>query len=113
LDEIKDCLKVNRGAVDMRKARILQKLKDCFKNKVIQLKNKFRFENTLITNVEFKFKYMQRITILIHCEDQKSIIATVTNYIASIDGNIIYLDQHVDAEVRTTISRSLKEVDLQ
>ena len=40
---------------------------------------------------------MQRITILIHCEDQKSIIATVTNYIASIDGNIIYLDQHVDA----------------
>ncbi|MEY4431928.1 MAG: hypothetical protein RLZZ44_58, partial [Bacteroidota bacterium] len=23
---------------------------------------------------------MQRITILIHCEDQKSIIATVTNY---------------------------------
>ena len=41
---------------------------------------------------------MQRITILIHCEDQKSIIATVTNYIASIDGNIIYLDQHVDAD---------------
>lgn len=41
---------------------------------------------------------MQRITILIHCEDKKSIIASVTNYIASIDGNIIYLDQHVDAE---------------
>ena len=41
---------------------------------------------------------MQRITILIHCEDQKSIIATVTNYIAAINGNIIYLDQHVDAD---------------
>ncbi|TRX42113.1 formyltetrahydrofolate deformylase [Flavobacterium restrictum] len=41
---------------------------------------------------------MQKITILIHCEDQKSIIASVTNYIASIDGNIIYLDQHVDAD---------------
>jgi formyltetrahydrofolate deformylase len=41
---------------------------------------------------------MKRITILIHCEDQKSIIATVTNYIASIDGNITYLDQHVDAD---------------
>lgn len=41
---------------------------------------------------------MQRITILIHCKDQKSIIATVTNYIASIDGNITYLDQHVDAD---------------
>lgn len=41
---------------------------------------------------------MQRITILIHCEDQKAIIASVTNYIASIEGNIIYLDQHVDAD---------------
>lgn len=41
---------------------------------------------------------MQKITILIHCEDQKAIIASVTNYIASIEGNIIYLDQHVDAD---------------
>lgn len=41
---------------------------------------------------------MQKITILIHCEDQKAIIASVTNYISSIDGNIIYLDQHVDTE---------------
>jgi formyltetrahydrofolate deformylase len=41
---------------------------------------------------------MKKITILIHCTDQKAIIANVTNYIASIDGNIIYLDQHVDAD---------------
>lgn len=41
---------------------------------------------------------MQKITILIHCKDQKAIVASVTNYIASIDGNIIYLDQHVDAD---------------
>jgi formyltetrahydrofolate deformylase len=41
---------------------------------------------------------MKKITILIHCEDQKGIIATVTNYIAGIDGNIVYLDQHVDAD---------------
>lgn len=40
---------------------------------------------------------MQKITILIHCEDQKAIIASVTHYIASIEGNIVYLDQHVDA----------------
>jgi len=33
LDEIKDYLKINRGAVDMRKGRILQKLQDCFKKK--------------------------------------------------------------------------------
>jgi formyltetrahydrofolate deformylase len=41
---------------------------------------------------------MRQITILIHCPDQKAIIAAVTNYIASIDGNITYLDQHVDAD---------------
>jgi formyltetrahydrofolate deformylase len=41
---------------------------------------------------------MKKITILIHCQDQKGIIATVTNYIASIEGNIVYLDQHVDAD---------------
>ncbi|MDD5060255.1 MAG: sigma-70 family RNA polymerase sigma factor [Candidatus Omnitrophica bacterium] len=33
LDEIRDYLKINRGAVDMRKARILQKLQACFKKK--------------------------------------------------------------------------------
>lgn len=41
---------------------------------------------------------MQKITILIHCEDKKTIIASVTNYISSINGNIIYLDQHVDSD---------------
>ncbi|WP_309612586.1 formyltetrahydrofolate deformylase [Flavobacterium sp.] len=41
---------------------------------------------------------MNKIVILIHCRDQKGIIAAVTNYIASIDGNIIYLDQHVDGD---------------
>lgn len=41
---------------------------------------------------------MNKIVILIHCHDQKGIIAAVTNYIASIAGNIIYLDQHVDGD---------------
>lgn len=41
---------------------------------------------------------MNKIVILIHCRDQKGIIASVTNYIASIGGNIIYLDQHVDSD---------------
>ena len=41
---------------------------------------------------------MNTIVILIHCCDQKGIIAAVTNYFASIDGNIIYLDQHVDSD---------------
>lgn len=41
---------------------------------------------------------MQQITILIHCKDQKGIIAAVTNFILKIEGNIIYIDQHVDVE---------------
>ena len=41
---------------------------------------------------------MQKITILIHCKDQKGIIAAVTNFILRIEGNIIYIDQHVDRE---------------
>jgi RNA polymerase sigma-70 factor, ECF subfamily len=33
LEQIKECLKISRGAVDMRKGRIFQKLQDCFKKK--------------------------------------------------------------------------------
>lgn len=33
LEEIREYLKINRGAVDMRKSRIMQKLQECFKNK--------------------------------------------------------------------------------
>ena len=41
---------------------------------------------------------MQKITILIHCKDRPNIIASVTNFIAQKDGNIVYIDQHVDRE---------------
>ncbi len=41
---------------------------------------------------------MQKITILIHCKDQKGIIAAVTAFIAKVEGNITYIDQHVDVE---------------
>ena len=41
---------------------------------------------------------MQKITILIHCEDQKGIIAAVTDFIVRVEGNITYIDQHVDFE---------------
>lgn len=33
LEEIKESLKVSRGSVDMRKSRIIDRLKDCFKGK--------------------------------------------------------------------------------
>jgi formyltetrahydrofolate deformylase len=54
---------------------------------------------------------MQKITILIHCEDQKAIISSVTNYIAGIEGNIIYLDQHVDANENVFFMRLECEFD--
>ena len=41
---------------------------------------------------------MKKITLLIHCEDQKGIIASVTNFILQNSGNTTYIDQHVDAE---------------
>lgn len=41
---------------------------------------------------------MQKITLLIHCKDQKGIIAAVTNFISKVEGNITYIDQHVDVE---------------
>ena len=56
---------------------------------------------------------MQKITILIHCEDQIAIISSVTNYIAGIEGNIIYLDQHVDANENVFFMRLECEFDSQ
>ncbi|MFI1743546.1 formyltetrahydrofolate deformylase [Thalassobellus sediminis] len=41
---------------------------------------------------------MNKITILIHCNDLSGIVASVTNFISEKKGNIIYLDQHVDRE---------------
>lgn len=41
---------------------------------------------------------MNKITLLIHCKDQPNIIASVTNFMANNDGNIVYIDQHVDRE---------------
>ena len=41
---------------------------------------------------------MKKIILQIHCKDQSGIIATVTNFIANNNGNIVYIDQHVDRE---------------
>jgi len=37
LEQIREYFKISRGAVDMRKSRIFQKLQDCFKNKGFKL----------------------------------------------------------------------------
>src|SRR5688572_15566431 len=36
-------------------------------------------------------------TLLISCPDRKGLVASVTNFIANNNGNILHLDQHVDA----------------
>lgn len=41
---------------------------------------------------------MNKITLLIHCKDQPNIIASVTSFMANNQGNIVYIDQHVDRE---------------
>jgi formyltetrahydrofolate deformylase len=64
----------------------------CKTNSTIQLDLKY------IVSESFKKNSMQKIIILIHCKDQKGIIASVTNFIMQVEGNIIYIDQHVDFE---------------
>ncbi len=41
---------------------------------------------------------MKRVTLLINCSDSKGIIASITSYIQQQNGNIVYIDQHVDRE---------------
>lgn len=41
---------------------------------------------------------MNKITLMMHCKDQSGIIAAVSNFIANNQGNIVYIDQHVDRE---------------
>ena len=36
------------------------------------------------------------LILLIHCPDRQGILATVTEFLNKNNGNIIYLDQHVD-----------------
>ncbi|TVZ60348.1 formyltetrahydrofolate deformylase [Flavobacteriaceae bacterium MAR_2010_105] len=54
---------------------------------------------------------MTKITLLIYCKDQSGIIASVTNYIAQLQGNIVYIDQHVDREQNTFFMRLESEFE--
>ncbi|HMC00093.1 MAG TPA: formyltetrahydrofolate deformylase, partial [Flavobacteriaceae bacterium] len=49
------------------------------------------------------------ITLLISCKDQKGIIANVTNFIHNQEGNIVYVDQHVDREQEIFFMRTESE----
>lgn len=52
-----------------------------------------------------------KITILIHCPDQSGIIRSVTTFIHQQDGNVVYLDQHVDKQVGVFFMRIQSEFD--
>jgi len=49
--------------------------------------------------------------LLIHCPDQKGLVAAVTDFISKNDGNILFLDQHVDSQEQAFFMRV--EWDLQ
>ena len=54
---------------------------------------------------------MKKTTLLINCPDQKGLIATVTNFILEKEGNTIYVEQHVDHELREFFMRLECEFD--
>lgn len=50
-----------------------------------------------------------KTTILVHCPDQSGIISTVTRFIHENQGNIVYLDQHVDKPANVFFMRIVSE----
>jgi formyltetrahydrofolate deformylase len=47
----------------------------------------------------------QAAILLIHCPDQKGIVVSVTEFIFKNNGNILYLEQHVDGEKQVFFMR--------
>lgn len=54
---------------------------------------------------------MHKITLLINCPDRKGIITTITQFMLDENGNIVYLDQHVDREQQVFFMRLECEFD--
>ncbi len=52
-----------------------------------------------------------KLTILIHCPDQAGIIHAVTNFLYRKEGNVVYLDQHVDKEAQVFFMRVAVEFE--
>ena len=57
-----------------------------------------------------------KLIILINCPDQPGIIHSTTGFIANLEGNVVYLDQHVDKQAEVFFMRLecefQKELDL-
>lgn len=43
--------------------------------------------------------------LLIHCPDRRGLVSAITEFIFANDGNIVYLDQHVDAQKQVFFMR--------
>lgn len=50
-------------------------------------------------------EHKNHATLLMHCEDQKGIVASVTDFLMKNNGNILSLDQHVDDEEKRFFMR--------
>ena len=45
------------------------------------------------------------LILLVHCPDRKGLVAAITEFIFKNEGNIIYLDQHVDTQEKVFFMR--------
>ncbi|GAB4512422.1 MAG: formyltetrahydrofolate deformylase [Allomuricauda sp.] len=52
-----------------------------------------------------------KLTILIHCPDQSGIIRSVTTFVHQQQGNVVYLDQHVDKQAGVFFMRLKSEFE--
>lgn len=52
-----------------------------------------------------------RAILLMHCPDQKGLVAAVTTYLFNLKANIVDLDQHVDLESQQFFMRVTWEID--
>lgn len=63
-------------------------------------------------NFAFQFNNM-KLSILIHCTDRPGIIRSVTTFVHGQEGNIVYLDQHVDKQAGVFFMRLESEFQRQ
>ena len=64
-----------------------------------------------MNNIQTSKNKPRSAILLIHCPDRKGLVASVTDFIGKNNGNIIYLDQHVDMEKKVFFMRIEWEVD--
>ncbi len=64
-----------------------------------------------MNNIQTSKDKTRSAILLIHCPDRKGLVASVTDFIGKNNGNIIYLDQHVDMEKKVFFMRIEWEID--